>query len=166
MFAVEGTRPIYGYVMTRSAGDTGNRQGQYGEVSVVLKPEVSARTTVTHGDSFDTYDPPAPVPFNDVERASAERLAMAASGLGYGKPSYVEAQIHGGVTLDDIDYIEVPAKFTTWNVEKGQYDTVTVASMQKMFPGLDVRAVDNDRAEYAHFTVLAIEALAARVLSP
>lgn len=166
MFEVERSRPIYGYVKTRSVGDTYNSQGQYGEIAVVLKPEVNSRTTVTYGDSLTPGDAPAPMPFNQVADGDTVRLAMAATALAHGRPSYVEAQIHGPVTLDDIAYVEVPPVISVWDDRKREYKIHYAKTIQAKYPQLEFRVLDDETAATHHFAALSVETLAARVLSP
>lgn len=169
MFGAEQTRPIYGYVVPQRPEHVyHNGQGQYGEVAVVLKPEIRDRTTVTWGDSLDTIDPPAPVPANHVQTATNERLAAASTTRGY-RPSYIEAQIHDGVSVDDIDYIVVPKEIGYWNPSKVGYEYVSIDNLRKKYPGLKVVQAmtieDEDGYEITEpYTILSVETLAARVL--
>lgn len=84
---------------------------QYGEVRFTLKPEVRSRTTATVGDSLRTG-----VMSDGVTNPKPDLLNMGLYKVGAvhhlsGSPSadYVEAQIHGGVKVSDIDRIYVPA---------------------------------------------------------
>lgn len=105
--------PIFGW---------GNRSGVddtylFGAYTVRLKPEVLERTSFTVGDSF--LDEVPPIMAGDIETASDETLLQASmwnarnalSGLESGAEDlswavpYVEAQVHGGVSLSDIDAI-------------------------------------------------------------
>lgn len=166
MFSTDQPRPIYGYVNPRSIADTYRSQGQYGEIAVVLKPEVAARTTVTYGDSLDITDVPAPIPFTHVEKAPATRLLAAATGVGYSsRPSYVEAQIHDGVSVADIDYIEVPTEMRSYSKDYSiPPTTVTAETLQAKYPDLDIRVLDGDVYDEQSYGLLSVETLAARVL--
>lgn len=91
-------RPVYGYV--DSAGDpNGIHVRTYGDAKAVLKPSVTWRTTVTHGDSLGARY--SPVPFEKA--ATGEMEPHHAMGHG---DDYVEAQYHGGVRTGDIDHLE------------------------------------------------------------
>ena len=104
----------------------------YGEVRVVLKDSVKDRTTFTVGDSL-TYEggtaTPALFGEKDPEKcvaaissrspdfvrsmaqvATGDRLGMspAKQAMLLTTQTYFETQIHGGVTVDDIDRIVVP----------------------------------------------------------
>ena len=127
-------KPIYGYLWDKSDKDgavipenglnLGNPRTalmKYGTVAVRLKPEVRDRTTFTFGDSFSLNMAVLPQPLNDpgwqvhgflggiVGTGMIETGARKPTdGMGWDKGwSYIEAQVHGGVTLDDIAEIIV-----------------------------------------------------------
>ena len=107
------------------------RAKMYGDCRIVLKKEnMISRTTMTIGDSLELVQeglspfasrvddpnitsmgnsifshsvPNAPQRLQDIQRdfASIAQNGYLASG------NYIELQYHGGVTLDDIDYIEI-----------------------------------------------------------
>ena len=101
-------RPIYGYVATGK-----HRASNYGGIEFELRDEVRARTTITLGDSLvgfafedegqDLVGTPAlqpnPEGWDGGVKAYYEQGAL---GLGY-----IEAQIQGGVSLEDISRIIV-----------------------------------------------------------
>jgi hypothetical protein len=102
-------RPIYGYV-----GEVTSEESmvtQYGEATFVLKDDVRKRATWTQTDSLGTGVVPSP-----IERPSHLSLMDPGSqdnplfGLDNPLPfdefGYVEAQIHGGVSLDDVKHID------------------------------------------------------------
>lgn len=114
--------PLYGFV---SSGIT-TSQETFGNVEIVLKDSVKTRTTVMVGDSFDaqTSDPvvvkhmsmgfrdygelnAAPSPANGpIDRASWNVMHVEDMYRGrISRISYVEAQIHGGLVVDDIDHL-------------------------------------------------------------
>lgn len=131
MFSAELTRPIYGY-LGKDFEDTG-AVWQYGDVSVVLTPETADRTTLTFGDSLGVR--PAPIRITEIRELEGDELGeavlgayarnmldmssatsvretfeMATSG-GRSMPwRYIEAQIHGGVTRDDIKSVVIDAE--------------------------------------------------------
>lgn len=109
--------PIYG------TGNSGEAATGYGEITVHLKDAVRDRTSVTMGDSLN--DMLSPVPMRDAMAGglSDEKLAAASSPSSMHSASslsgtqshqmnpwltYMEAQIHGGVSMDDVDHIELP----------------------------------------------------------
>jgi hypothetical protein len=110
-------RPVYGYVGLRDPRHAGywSQPGRYddrhtedllsayGDVQVVLKPQVRERTTAAIGDTIDSSVLPSPVD------APTWQSAMVRTGYTtdyksdeFAQRSYAEAQIHGGVKVDDI----------------------------------------------------------------
>lgn len=113
------TRPIYGYL--GGEGDL-KRVGQYGDIVVQLKDDVRERTTVSFYDSLDAYrtneaidaDGPSlvPRPLNNVDwRAwkpwDPDQAYGDATSITSARsvPGYPEVQIHGGVSIDDIEEV-------------------------------------------------------------
>jgi hypothetical protein len=111
-------RPIYGMVDSIEALSVAHN---YGDVLWVLKDDIRTRTTVTGIDSLSRpvvpgpinnpgwratvppgYDANVPIPIHD----------QFADGFA-GNPEYIEAQFHGGVTLKDVDHVDMI------NVKKG-----------------------------------------------
>ena len=88
----------------------------YGSVQIVLKDEAKERTTFTVGDSLDKWQRPTPIG-GKVPRTFdlATKAQGAAQGFkndknmledkGWWNFNYVEAQVHGGVKLKDIEKI-------------------------------------------------------------
>lgn len=112
-------RPIYGYVAGQ--GDEWTTQ-QYGEVIVQLDDDIRDRTSVSFFDSLDAYRGTGtifeqgqelmPSPLNDPSWQSAmpwEPDQLYGSILQFEDlrelPAYAEAQIHGGVAVDDIEQV-------------------------------------------------------------
>ncbi|WJZ48507.1 cytoplasmic protein [Actinomycetia phage DSL-LC01] len=91
-------RPIYGYATSngRIDNESMGKIKQYGQLQMVLKKDVESRATYTADDSL-TWAGLQPAPFG-VPSAEAARTEY---------PSYTEAQIHGGVSLADVDYVAV-----------------------------------------------------------
>lgn len=111
-------RPIYGYVASDSThiGDAG--VSQYGSIRFVLHDDVKDRATMTVGDSLNTYAIPVPMTgdistrqaFEAVDRhpwASSPPPTDPREVRAFQQTNYFEAQIHEGVRIDDIDYIEI-----------------------------------------------------------
>lgn len=98
-------RPVYGYV---DYNPEGGAESGYGAVQFVLKDSVKERTTFTMDDSLDAKA----APFKKGEELNLKHLDPDARyQLEYGVDSalenlnYIEAQIHGGVSLDDVEKI-------------------------------------------------------------
>ena len=112
-------KPIYGY----SKFDAQAKRGwyNYGSVKIRLKDRVKGRSTMSAGDSLDGKV--NPVWMSDVLdgnisspealwHASSDEYRESAREVVNGKSKstytdYWEVQIHGGVTLEDIDSIEM-----------------------------------------------------------
>lgn len=123
-------RPVYAALehpeRTRSLqGGQNNQMANYGGVQVVMNPSVKDRATFTVGDSLDYNAPrgimasPVRDPANPVRQYAEtedKRVKLDFSGgpdsqgmrirtsydAGPTPPSYVEAQIHGGLKTSDI----------------------------------------------------------------
>ncbi len=101
----ENTNPVYascGYV---DHGTPGGAVG-YGEIMLSFKPDAGnlrERTTYTPMDSFRSIDRLT------EEDAAALRIIKSGAGMNHFRTTdYVEAQIAGGVRLNDIEEIFVP----------------------------------------------------------
>jgi SPP1 gp7 family putative phage head morphogenesis protein len=132
-------RPIYGYITdnqtklgfgmaanTEQALDTilsvwNSRTSAYGSIKVVLKDSVKSRATATIGDSFS----PNVIADNLLEvKPDLNNMGL----YRYGAPindnmpdfSYLETQIKGGVTLDDVEaiYLDYKASDSAFAAEK------------------------------------------------
>lgn len=116
----EGSRPVYGYLKPKEVAYHGG-VSHYGELEFILKPEILDRCTYTLGDSLSQHDTiiPAPVHFPNY-RASAgpQYLTKRAYNNPLSYPlvrgfssgdtvSYVELQVHGGLTVDDIASVNI-----------------------------------------------------------
>ena len=112
-------RPIYGYATQNKFGFSLDHNGNvstkanvdmYGKIRVKLKDRTRKRTTVTFGDSLgaDSYLP------TPLENPTHESQPMWSGGAIKKAMSdqpgvaYVELQVHGGVTLDDISRVYFP----------------------------------------------------------
>lgn len=111
-------RPVYGYMehpdRQLSMGDA--LGSNYGQVQLVLKPEVKGRSTYTMGDSLDdnNVEHPRVGAANDPAKHSGVTVKpdMTITATEYGEVArpirYVEAQVFGGVKLSDIQEVRVP----------------------------------------------------------
>lgn len=129
-------RPIYGYVAEdgiRPAGFTDGSLGglstdalsQYGTIQVVFKDDVRDRTTAMYGDSLNHAAWGMPSPVNDPAwysfsptttatplSATYTELDRDPEDFRARSQTYSEAQIHGGVSTDDIAEVVFPSKPT------------------------------------------------------
>jgi hypothetical protein len=117
-------KPIYGWLYSGE----GIEPYDYGSVTLKLKDSVKKRTSMTAGDSLNES---APVLVQDIldKKASLKQIVDAGSRAYLSQfikvvsakwegrfastptidtPSYWEAQIYGGVSLDDIEAITIP----------------------------------------------------------
>jgi hypothetical protein len=117
-------RPIYGIVLG-ATGKTGEASS-YGEITFVLKDSVKGRTTVTAEDSFysQVSKNVMPSPYNSPKSYSIPLSSsgkpgymVKSGGLDlYGGARYVEAQVHGGVSLSDVAKVIInPAAMSHWS---------------------------------------------------
>jgi len=160
MFGVEGSRPIYGYIAGKGMARLGDvdELANYGSIALELRPSALDRTTVVMGDSLNTST--APVRARDVGTASPERLLAATEdsirngaqayvahrNYGVGDVlqegptwvQYMEAQVHGGVSLKDVARVIVPSD-----------QSHLVPVLQKAMPDAKIDVV----SMYAEFTV-------------
>jgi hypothetical protein len=96
-------RPIYGYVSNEHGSHGSIALDGYGEVAYILKEEIKGRSTVTFGDSLDNALPASP--YSDHKEYS---VAPHEPGrIGRSTNSYIEAQFHGGVSVNDVEKIVI-----------------------------------------------------------
>jgi hypothetical protein len=98
--------PVYGYVADGIQRQYGPEQ--YGQVEFQLKKSVRSRTTVTLGDSFEDFGSDlAPSPIDDLGIESLGYNWRYAVANNLANVEYIEAQIHGGVSVSDVANIVV-----------------------------------------------------------
>ena len=108
----EEQRPVYGYV---DFGEAHFQAEQYGNVSWTLRHGVKSRTTVATVDSLSR--PVVPGPWSDPGgRAMTPPRFTDIGGVIHNdwlregfmvQDEYVEAQVHGGVSLDDVEAVDI-----------------------------------------------------------
>ncbi len=107
-------RPVYGYLYLNDKSR--ERVRGYGDFGFVMKDSVRARATVTMNDSIFNFDfnRVAGSPIDNPQRVAWDDGVEALYDYGRGEDSlntliqrmtYIEVQIHGGVTLDDVDFV-------------------------------------------------------------
>jgi hypothetical protein len=105
-------RPVYGYL----SGTLEATPAQYGDAVLRLRPAVRARTTFTFGDSLDetalgmrarVAGEPLTRPTALAAQTGTDPLALGslADVESGGYSTYTEAQVHGGVTLADVQEV-------------------------------------------------------------
>ena len=132
-------RPAYGFLAMPGEADS-NDVAQYGSVRLVLKPGVRDRTTITFGDSLNGEATPIPLT-GDV----TDEQMFAARSMAPG--DYTEAQIHGGVTLDDVEKIVIAPLKTPWEQKGETEDLVRIAEAH----GIPVEGAPVSRAAQQAF---------------
>jgi len=122
--------PIYGYLDSPLHVGVDNMTRMYGDVKIVLKDTVSNRTTMSAGDSANHGLIPvrmsdarsgnltnAQVHGTYISRAfqrGADTVSQPITSMrGKSKIDYFEAQIHGGITLNDIKSVTL-SKYSTF----------------------------------------------------
>jgi SPP1 gp7 family putative phage head morphogenesis protein len=116
-------RPIYGMLIDDSAVRAGYGDWYGSFIAVMKKDRIKSRTSFCVGDSLDnsyknSYKPSLitdPSPISGSISGGGDDVPMLESVKSAGLAkfgTYVEIQIHGGVTIDDIDHIKVP-----WHME-------------------------------------------------
>jgi hypothetical protein len=131
MDAAPSQRPVYGYLSYRpgNAGSVSEdlvrvadpRQAQdYGEIRLRFAPSVNERSTFTMGDSIRNQYTAVPLSnpsFDEMVLAGVNRLPM--------QQSYMETQIFGAPTFEELVGIDVPARLVE-QVRSIVGDSVTI----------------------------------------
>lgn len=106
-------RPVYGYLSP--SGDDHNGPKHYGDIKAVFKDELKSRATFTYADSLGPgigKQEVAPSLVSDPKWYSAGQYNWHESNLKNIRP-YPEVQYHGGLSIDDIDYVLLPQPMLT-----------------------------------------------------
>ena len=89
----------------------------YGRIRIRLKDRARNRSTITFDDSLGSIDYLVPSPMSNASQESLF-LTKDISGMmdsletqDVDNSRYVEIQVHGGVTIDDISKVFFPADF-------------------------------------------------------
>jgi hypothetical protein len=141
----EDPKLVYGYLGEEGGGNpfSGKYQmlRQYGDVIIELKPSVLDRTTTTMGDSllYKTTEV-APIRVGDVSSSTDTRLFTASEEYERYSPPYFEAQVHGGVSIDDIARIYITESKTV-------PDDDTISRLIHEFPDIELVFLDEPTHE-------------------
>lgn len=97
-------RPVYAAV-----GTDATNLSMYGDVEFTLKEDVKRRSTIVLGDSLYSMDEGSAVgtPYLNPTKAGFDRRAWDYGMMGVGEISYIEVQVHGGLTVNDVAAIKV-----------------------------------------------------------
>lgn len=130
-------RPIYGTINRGMDEDIANSTSQYGGAKIVLRDSVNARTTWTQADSLSQQTNASTLRPDGVswdglygqslhprtKQAYFMSAEMARMMMEYGRePDYeswpfIEAQVHGGISVDDISHIIIDEEWFENNPE-------------------------------------------------
>ena len=126
-------RPVYGYLTKGGVVDRSSLGSikQYGELQFILKRDTHSRSTYTTHDSLSTGLTPSPmgVPSKD------------ASGK-VGETMYAEAQIHGGLSLSDVDYVVINVgEPDQWDWQNNKVAQEEFESISGMLATVGIRVV-------------------------
>lgn len=127
--------PIYGAVMTNDERDQFfGGAFAYGMGFLKLKPEaIRERTNFVYDDSFG---PLVDYPFSWEQAAEARAMLTL---LEYNSPHrYIEAQVLGGVTLQDVESINIPQALI--DLDKGNVEA-KIAALQRQYPDIKINII-------------------------
>ena len=129
---------VYGYLTTKDASEVEKPDVLgYGGVQITLKPDAASRATFIAGDSMDMGASSGRL--RNIDDAllieETRRLGTQIGADKAFKPKYVEAQIHEGVSLNDIESISVPLDTTELSVADSLQQTVEM--LDTMVPTVD-----------------------------
>ncbi len=122
---VSTTRPVYAY-LRRNIEETIRRSSEYGDTCVTFKKEVRGRCTITGNDSLNYYDLDDRFETGSLLSKPQEgncllpwQIDELNSGIKvedvYNLTPYMEAQIYGPLTANDIQSIGVPfSNYGAW----------------------------------------------------
>lgn len=110
-------RPVYGYLAPGGIDSISDAVGQYGSIRIRLKESIRPRTSFTIVDSLGGWKQVLPTPVDDPGWQSFNvtpymggyrapgPLGRDYSSQEFRRGNYVEAQIHGGVRVEDIEEV-------------------------------------------------------------
>lgn len=79
--------------------------GQYGDYTLILKKNILNKAGYTQGDAFRTLDAP------EQKRMNTDTAVLYALTPTHGADEYIEAQIYGGIDLEDVEDINLEMRF-------------------------------------------------------
>jgi len=133
----DAQRPIYGTIAVNGVDSYSAETRAYGGVRLVFKDSVKDRTTVTSGDSFERRHVGSPA-------RNPDPVLFPKSDSESGYQFYVEAQILGGVPIEDIEEIVLTDDGVADISARGAAFREVIAKADKL--GIKTRflAIDND----------------------
>ncbi len=134
----------YGYLTDTTLERQGNVGGGiasgYGDATIILKPEVSERSTFTIGDSVSpTSGGSRLMGFRDAVKMETAR-EVAEYTPGARRDYYTEAQIQGGIKLSDIESITVDVASQEQPSQQGEKAWSKVEDIEHLIKDVSERA--------------------------
>lgn len=130
---------VYGYLTTKDASsvEIPPTVRNFGGAQITLKPEVTDRATFILGDSMDLSQNSASLRnLDDALLLEEARRLHTQVSVGLGKTAdFVEAQIHDGVGVSDIESITIP--LDTTKKSTGQALQETVSMLEQGLPDVE-----------------------------
>lgn len=101
--------PLYGYIDTTANGFR-PATSNYGDVKIIFKDSIKARTTITAGDSLGVFRRKEAVgtPLLNPGKEGLDDNTWELTHPPHAPYGYIEAQIHGGIKLSDIESVSIP----------------------------------------------------------
>lgn len=134
--------PIYGAAASENGRDElyGGAGGSYGECFLILKTEsIKNKTSFCYDDSFYFFGNWLLDWNGGIVAKALHNLNNGYSKEGESKHGYVEAQILGGVSVDDIESINIPSSAIQADIQNNFL--VEVEDLQQKYPGIKINII-------------------------
>lgn len=161
-------RPVYGWWATHSGMAKEIKDAvdsQYGRITVELKPKVKRRATFTSDDSLNNVTARTMVwgagnmgRYNVPDSTAADIASYLEGSTPRMYPPnsssfwtgvYTEAQVHGGVGLNDVAKIYIPKGETKG--ERFVYDTAAQAARKKGLKVIRIKNISDFKPEFDYY---------------
>lgn len=129
-------RPVYGAL--RRSSDPYGTAPRFGSAHLRLRPSVLVRTTLCYPDS--AYEPEA---VGTVDAAGGVLEAVRRIRLDDPLDRYIEAHVHGGLALDDVEAVVLDPSSRGTDVEEA---TQALGTALEQHPGYRLRSEDLEAA--------------------
>lgn len=140
---IRDPHPIYGAAASPNGRDEfyGGTGGGYGECFFVLKSDsIRDRTSFVYDDSFDGYNRWT----LDWEGGLTAKAILNLNG-SQSRHGYVEAEILGGVTMDDIESINIPSDAISgenkYGFSAGADALAKIDELRQKYPGVKINII-------------------------
>ena len=139
--------PIYGAAFANNGRDEiyGGAGGGYGETFIVLKKDrIKDRTSFCYDDSFNGYSHWLLDWDGGISAKAIHNLSSNQSRHGY-----VEAQILGGVSIEDIDSVNIPSsafsKENSHGFSAGRNVTSEIERLKEEYPNIKFNIIQDNK---------------------